>query len=239
MPSNTKALFCWSGGKDSAFCLHKVLSEQVYDVKYLLTTLNATFKRISMHGVREELLDLQADSINIPLIKVWVREGSNAEYEEQMNTAFLNAKAEGIYHVIFGDIFLEDLRRYREQTLASIGMQAVFPLWHSDTTSLIKDIFDQGFKTTICCINDAYLGEDWLGKTLDISIIENLPANVDPCGENGEYHTFCNDGPVFSKPVRFTIGEHIFRPLEIKRSDDCSLPETAQSTGFLFCDLLP
>ena len=192
-----------------------------------------------MHGVREELLDLQAASINIPLIKVWVDEGSNAEYEQQMNAAFLNAKAGGIDHVIFGDINLADLRAYREETLARIGMKAIFPLWLSNTSSLIKHMVELGFKATICCTNDAYLGEDWLGKTLDNIFTQELPTTVDPCGENGEYHTLCFNGPVFSEPIRFTIGEHIYRPLNIRLSDDCTLPQTEQSAGFWFCDLIP
>ena len=130
-----KAVFCWSGGKDSAYAIHKVLSENIFDVKYLLTTVNDGFKRISMHGVREELLDLQAESIDIPLLKVWVGEGTNNEYERQMETVLLKVKKEGINHVIFGDICLEDMRLYREQNLAKLNMLAVFPSWKKDTAA--------------------------------------------------------------------------------------------------------
>lgn len=231
-----KAIMCWSGGKDSAYCLHKVLTEQLFDVRYLLTTLNATHKRISMHGIREELLDLQAASIGIPLIKVWVSEGTNDEYERQMRDILTHAKNDGIEHVIFGDIFLEDLRAYREKNLAQIAMTAVFPLWKSDTTALVHDFINKGFKTLLCCTNDAYLEEEWLGREITQEFLEQLPESVDPCGENGEYHTFCFDGPLYSAPITFTLGELVYKPLEIKTTDD--YPPTA-TKGFWFCDIAP
>lgn len=236
--SAPKAIFCWSGGKDSAYCLHKVLSERTYDVKYLLTTINDTFKRISMHGVREELLDLQVQSIGIPLLKVKVSEGSNTEYEKKMEEILLHAKSEGIETVIFGDIFLEDLRQYREANLAKVRMKAVFPLWKMDTKELINDFVKKDFGTLICCTNDFYLGEDWVGREINPEFIKQLPANVDPCGENGEYHTFCFKGPVFKHKINVLRGEKTFRPLEIKTNNDFhkDLPPTK---GFWFCDLLP
>jgi len=186
MSEKPKAIFSWSGGKDSSYCLHKVLSENLFDVKYLLTTLNDTFKRISMHGVREELLDKQSESIGIPLLKVSVTEGTNDEYEQQMEAALLKVKSEGIHHVIFGDIFLEDLRAYRENNLAKIEMKGVFPLWKMDTTVLIQDFIRQQFKTVICCTNDAHLGEEWAGREIDNTFIDQLPASVDPCGDHGD-----------------------------------------------------
>jgi uncharacterized protein (TIGR00290 family) len=229
-----KAIFCWSGGKDSAYCLHKVLTEKLYDVKYLLTTVNDKFKRISMHGVREELLDTQAESIGIPLLKVRVSEGTNNEYEKQMEAVLLQAKSEGINNVIFGDIFLEDLKIYRESNLAKVGMKGIFPIWKMDTKYLINDFINRQFKTVICCTNDGYLGEEWLGREIDKSFIEQLPASVDPCGENGEYHTFCYNGPLFKKKISFTIGEKVYKTLEIK-IDTVYTPSTK---GFWFCDLL-
>ncbi|MBC8314815.1 MAG: diphthine--ammonia ligase [Bacteroidetes bacterium] len=237
--NDPKAIFCWSGGKDSAYCLHKVLTEKLFDVKYLLTTVNDKFNRISMHGVREELLDTQAGSIGIPLLKVSVIEGTNNEYEKQMETVLLKAKSEGINHVIFGDIFLEDLRVYRENNLAKIGMKGHFPLWKMDTKDLINDFIGQQFKTVTCCTNDGYLGEDWLGRDIDKSFIEELPANVDPSGENGEYHTFCYDGPLFKNKISFTVGERVYKPLEIKPDSVCSLPASGTTNGFWFCELLP
>ena len=233
-----KAIFCWSGGKDSAYCLHKVLKENLFDVKYLLTTVNDEFKRISMHGVREELLDKQAESIGIPLLKVRVTEGTNYEYEKQMETVLLNAKSEGINNVIFGDIFLEDLRVYRENNLAKVGMQGVFPLWKMDTTNLINDFISGQFKAVVCCTNDGYLDEGWLGREVDKTFIEQLPADVDPCGENGEYHTFCYDAPFFNQEINFTVGDKVYKPLEIKM-ENVSTEINLKTRGFWYCDLLP
>ena len=237
--SKPKAIFCWSGGKDSSYCLHKVLTEQLFDVRYLLTTINRNFKRISMHGVREELLDNQVKSIGIPLLKVSVSEGTNDEYEKKMETVLLKAKSEGIDVVIFGDIFLEDLRIYRENNLAKVGMKGVFPLWKMDTTILINDFISKQFKAVVCCTNDGYLGEEWVGKEIDKSFIKQLPAIVDPCGENGEYHTFCYDGPLFKQKISFTIGENVYKALEIKTGNECTLPTNTTTKGFWFCDLLP
>jgi uncharacterized protein (TIGR00290 family) len=236
--SKTNAIFCWSGGKDSAYCLYKVLQEGKYDVKYLLTTLNGSFNRISMHGVRQELLDKQAESIGIPLLKVFVYEGSNAEYEKQMESTLLKAKTEGIEYVIFGDIFLEDLKVYRENNLAKVGMKGIFPLWKINTAFLINDFIKQKFRTVTCCTNDGSFDKEWVGREIDKTFIEQLPINVDPCGENGEFHTFCFAGPIFKKEIQFTIGEKIYRELEIKM-DDCSLPSNVTTKGFWFCDLLP
>ncbi len=236
--NKTKAVFSWSGGKDSAYCLHKILSENIYEVKYLLTTVNEEFKRISMHGVREELLDRQAEAIGIPLIKVWIGEGTNDEYEKQMEAALIKLKEEGINNVIFGDIFLEDLRVYREQNLSKLNMHGVFPLWRMDTKALLFDFIQKGFKSIICCTNDAFLGKAWAGREIDGGFLNDLPATVDPCGENGEYHTFCYEGPVFRKKINFLHGEKIYRPLQIKTSD-CTLPAEKNTHGFWFYDLLP
>jgi uncharacterized protein (TIGR00290 family) len=232
----TPTVFCWSGGKDSALCLYNVLQERKYDVKYLLTTVNEQFRRVSMHGVREELLDEQAKQIGIPLVKIYVNEGTNAEYEKKMEETLLRFRSEGIHHVIFGDIFLEDLRKYREDNLAKIGLKAVFPLWKRDTRELLEEFISLKFKTVICCTNDAYLGEEWAGRIIDDKFISSLPANVDACGENGEYHTFCFDGPIFKTPVSLVVGEKIYKPLLVKTTDDCSLP-ASETNGFWFCDL--
>lgn len=232
------AVFCWSGGKDSSLCLYKILKEKQYAVKYLLTTVNEQFRRISMHGVREELLDQQANSLGIPLVKIYVNEGTNVEYERKMEEILFGFKQEGIEHVIFGDIFLEDLRKYREDNLAKVGMEGVFPLWKQNTTVLLEEFLALKFKTIICCTNDAYLGEEWAGRIIDSKFIASLPPHVDPCGENGEYHTFCFEGPIFKIPVKMTIGEKTYRALEVKTTDDCNLP-ASKTKGFWFCELLP
>ena len=222
-----KALFCWSGGKDSAYCLHKVLTEAHFEVSYLLTTMNNDFKGISMHGVSEELLDRQAESTGIPLIKVRVDGGTNREYEEQMGKAFLKAKSEGINHVIFGDIFLEDLRIYRENQLAALEMEAVFPLWEMDTKVLVSEFITLGFKTVLCCTNDKYLGIEWAGRLIDQSFLSELPPHVDPCGENGEYHSFCYDGPVFKKKLEIKTGQRVLK----------ELTKSTITGRYWFCDL--
>jgi uncharacterized protein (TIGR00290 family) len=233
-----KAIFCWSGGKDSSLALYRIQQEKKYEVVYLLTTLNENHKRISMHGVREELLDAQAKALQIPLLKVWVKEGTNKEYEQQMESMLLKAKAEGIEHVIFGDIFLEDLRVYREDNLAKVGMKAIFPLWKKDTLELIQEFIDLGFKTITCCTNDQYLGEEWVGKEINNQFVKDLPSTVDPCGENGEFHSFCYAGPIFKQEIKIETGEKVYRPLEIKSSNDCSLSVDIKTKGFWFCELV-
>lgn len=232
-----KAIFCWSGGKDSAYALYQVIVENLYDVRYLLTTVNKTVGRVSMHGVREELLQAQAEALGFPLLKVEVTEGSNEEYERQMQAVLLQAKAEGIGHVIFGDIFLEDLRAYREANLAKVNMEAVFPLWKADTTEQLHRFIDRQFKTIVCCTNDAYLGKAWVGREIDQAFVNDLPQEVDPCGEHGEYHSFCYDGPVFRKALAVVTGEIVYKPLDLKlsASPTAGAPVTK---GFWFIDLL-
>ncbi len=233
-----KVVFCWSGGKDSALALYKVLQKDEYEVIALLTTLNENFRRISMHGVREELLDAQADSIGLPLIKMFVSEGTNSEYEKTMEALLLEYKAQGVTKIIFGDIFLEDLRLYRENNLTKVGLTAEFPLWKIDTKLLVNEFLELGFKTITCCVNDGYLDEDNVGVEITKEFIKRLPTTVDPCGENGEFHTFCYSGPIFKKPIPFAIGEKVYRPLEIKTSDDVCSSNTI-TRGFWFCELLP
>ncbi len=233
------AIMSWSGGKDSSYALHKVLQEGVYEVKYLLSTFNGNYKRLSMHGVREELIEAQAESIGIPLLKVYVYEASNAEYEKQMQEILLQAKAENINHVIFGDIFLEDLRQYREQKMALLDMHCVFPIWKMDTRWLVNDFIAKGFKTCICCSDDGYLDESWCGRMIDESFLKALPSTVDACGENGEFHSYCFEGPIFKKPIKIITGEKTYKALEIKTSDHPTAIPDVGTKGFWFCDLLP
>jgi len=234
-----KAIFCWSGGKDSAFALYKVLQEKEYEVTALFTTVNENFHRVSMHGVREELIERQAKSIGLPWFKMYVKEGSNAEYEKNMEAFLLEQKANGIEHVIFGDIFLEDLRAYRDNNLAKVGMKGVYPLWKIDTKQLANDFINLGFKTILCCTNDAYLGEEEVGKIFTSDFVKHLPTNVDPCGENGEFHTFCYDGPIFKNKIEVTIKEKIYKPLELKTMKDHPAlpPDRPKTLGFWFCEL--
>jgi uncharacterized protein (TIGR00290 family) len=239
-----KIAFSWSGGKDSALALHRVLQSGQYEVCYLLTTVNSKFKRISMHGVREELLDLQAASIGIPLVKIYVSEGTNKEYEKKMEETLLKFKSEGIKRIGFGDIFLEDLRAYRDTNMAKVGMTGFYPLWKESTTSLIREFLDLNFKTITCCVNGLFLNEDNVGKIIGNQFIKELPKEVDVCGENGEFHTFVFEGPIFKKTIEIEVGEKVYKPLEIRlqnEDSDTDHPpiEKTKTKGFWFCDLLP
>ena len=232
-----KALFNWSSGKDSALALHKILQEDQYEVYTLLTSINKEFQRISMHGVHILLLEQQASLLGIPLIKMELpKEPSMEEYQEIMNTTMAEIQAQGITHSIFGDIFLEDLRQYREKQLNTIGMQAVFPLWKQNTSDLIREFLKLGFKTIVTCVNGTYLDKSFAGRIIDQQFLDDLPENVDRCGENGEFHTFTFDGPIFKSPVQFEIGETVKKTYPKPKTN----PEDEdEEYVFWFCDLIP
>jgi uncharacterized protein (TIGR00290 family) len=241
-----KAIFNWSSGKDSALTLYKILQNQDYQITYLLTSVNQQFKRISMHGVRVELLQEQAQSIGLPLKIIEIPEMPTMEvYDKIMNESLIDLKKEGITHSIFGDIFLEDLRKYREEQLAKVGFKGVFPLWKIPTKDLIHEFIRLGFKTVVVCVNERYLDKNFVGRIIDENFINALPDDVDVCGENGEFHTFTFDGPIFSEPVNFEIGEIVYRKYEKPKTDGAS--DTACDTsstdaftyGFWYCDLVP
>lgn len=231
-----KAIFNWSSGKDSALALYKTLKEEQFEVTSLLTSINKEFQRISMHGVHVSLLEKQAESLGFPLIKMEIpKEPTMEEYREIMDKTMSKVKAQGINHSIFGDIFLEDLRKYREDQLQSIGMTGVFPLWKIDTTHLIHEFLDLGFKTIVTCVNETYLDKSFAGRIIDKDFIKDLPENVDPCGENGEFHTFTFDGPIFKTAIDFKIGEIIKKTYPKPQTDDNK--ETGEYV-FWFCDLI-
>jgi uncharacterized protein (TIGR00290 family) len=238
-----KIVFCWSGGKDSALALHRVLVEGRYEVVSLLTTCNEHFHRVSMHGVRIELLEQQARSIGLPLEKMFVSQrGSNEEYQEKMKGHLLAYKAQGVTRFAFGDIFLEDLKRWREENLAQAGLRGLFPIWKADSRDLIREFIALGFESVICCVNDAWLDETALGRNIDANFIQSLPAGVDPCGENGEFHSFAFAGPIFHPPLRIKVGEKVYRPLEETSPGStpafCPPSGARRTRGFWFCDLL-
>jgi uncharacterized protein (TIGR00290 family) len=241
-----KAVFNWSGGKDSALCLHKVLAMNSYTVSCLLTTVNKLHRRISMHGVREELLEQQTANIGIPLVKMSMPAMPDMKtYETAMKGTLLNLKKDGNVRCVFGDIFLEDLRAYREQRLAEIGLLASFPLWRIPTTQLVREFIDQGFKAVIVCVNEKFLSKEFAGRPIDDSFLSDLPDTVDPCGEYGEFHSFVYDGPIFRKPVQFSIGEVVYRkytPVDQDMDDrnNCyrDTPDPFDN-GFWYCDLMP
>jgi len=213
-------LFCWSGGKDSAMALHTILQRDDIQVTALLTTVTEGYERISMHGVRRELLERQAQSIGLPLLEVRIPpQCVNPIYEARMEEALRVHYNRGVRKVAFGDIFLEDLRVYREKNLARIGMTALFPIWKRDTRELIRLFHAQRFRAIAVCVDPKVLDRRFAGRELDESFFPDLPPGVDPCGENGEFHTFVFDGPIFRSPIPVRTGDVVDRD------------------SFIFCDL--
>lgn len=237
-----KIILNWSGGKDSALCLFKILQEDRYEVLTLLTTVSQKYRRISMHGVRVELLKLQAQSIGLPVKIMEVEDVPTMEaYEQSMKLVMEQLKKEGADHSVFGDIFLEDLRTYRETQLQKVGMKALFPLWKKPSHDVLNEFLNLGFKTIITCVNEKFLDKSFAGRIIDKDFIRDLPANVDVCGENGEFHTFVFDGPIFKNPILFDIGEIVHKKYNITdadATDSCNNGKTFD-TGFWYCDLLP
>jgi uncharacterized protein (TIGR00290 family) len=222
MSSSEPILFCWSGGKDSAIALHTLLQQPPLRVAALLTTVTEGYERVSMHGVRRELLQRQAESIGLPLYEVRIPpQCVNPVYEARMEQVLRIFYDQGVRKVAFGDIFLEDLRAYREKNLARIGMTALFPIWKRDTRELIRFFHAQRFRAIAVCIDPKVLDSRFAGRELDESFFRDLPPSADPCGENGEFHTFVFDGPLFRWPIPVRTGEITHRD------------------GFVFCDLTP
>lgn len=214
---------CWSGGKDSALALHEVLKDPHYEVAALLTTVTEDYDRISMHGVRRALLEEQARSLGLPLSQVRIsKEADNREYEAKMRTALELYQHEGVSAVCFGDIFLEDLRAYREKNLAGVGLRGLFPLWKQDTMKLMDRFIGLGFKAVVVCVDTQVLDASFAGREIDKGFRASLPSGVDPCGENGEFHSFVYEGPIFNRPIRLLRGE-----------------TTVRDVHFCFHDLLP
>jgi uncharacterized protein (TIGR00290 family) len=217
-----KALVAWSSGKDSAFALTVTRAAGELDVVGLLTTVTEDYGRVSMHGVREEILERQAVAAALPLRRVRIPAGCvNDEYERRMGVAVAEARAEGVTRVVFGDIFLEDVRAYRERMLAGTGIAPVFPLWGRDTAALAQAMLDAGLAATVVCVDPRRLPDSFAGRAFDRAFLGDLPAGVDPCGENGEFHTCVTAGPMFAYPLGVVRGEVVRRD------------------GFVFADVLP
>ncbi|TZF86153.1 diphthine--ammonia ligase (plasmid) [Pedobacter sp. BS3] len=225
-----KTYFNWSTGKDSALALYYLLQDKKYNVEYLLTAVNTHYNRVSMHGLRTRLLEQQIAAIDIPGgILELPEQPANAEYEMLMKQKVTQLKAMGFEYAAFGDIFLEDLRQYRERQLEPLGMKTIFPLWQKDSRQLMEEFIALGFKAITVCVNAELLDQSFAGRVIDNDFINSLPNGVDACGENGEFHTFCFDGPVFKFPIRFSIGETVFKEYGTEETKN----------GFWFCDLLP
>jgi uncharacterized protein (TIGR00290 family) len=201
--------------------LYRTLEANQLEVVALLTTLSERFRRVSMHGVREELLDLQAKSVGIPLEKVLIPYPCpNQIYEERMREVLSRWKKDGVTHVIFGDLFLEDIRNYREDNLAKLDLKPIFPVWGRDTANLAREMVQRGFRAVLTCVDPKKLDASFAGRQFDDSLLTSLPLSADPCGENGEFHTFVYDGPIFKERIPIEVGESVCRD------------------GFQFADLL-
>lgn len=240
-----KAYFNWSSGKDSALALYKVLQAKEFSVNKLVTTINSDFNRVSMHGLRKELLFAQVNSLQIPLETIAFSKDVTMEvYTKTMETAMSTLVKENYTHAIFGDIFLEDLKAYRDNNLAKVGIKGVYPIWKQNTKELLKEFLDLGFKAITVCVNAKLLGKEFVGRIIDEQFIKDLPDNVDVCGENGEFHTFVFDGPLFNHPIDFTIGEKVLKSstLDKEESENCYKTTNQDTktfdTSFWYCDLL-
>lgn len=243
MKTQQNAYLNWSSGKDSCLALYHMLQDERYEVGTLVTTLNDELDRVSMHGLPKKLLFEQVKQIGLPLHTINLPGVVSMEqYGKIMDRHVAQLKNEGYSFAIFGDIFLEDLKKYREEQLASRGVRAVFPLWGTDSKQLIEEFIDAGFKAITVSVSDKVLGKEFLGRPVDKEFLEALPEGVDPCGENGEFHTFVYDGPIFKNPVSFRIGEKLLKtytPQKDKAANCFSDEEVDWDTSFWFCDLIP
>ena len=240
-----KAFFNWSTGKDSAMALYHCLKDDQIQISGLLTTINEGYDRVSMHGIRRTLLHKQAESIGLPLFEVLLPEVPTMEsYELALKVQLDQRITAGDTVSIFGDIFLDDLRKYREDKLSEMGLKAHFPLWKRDTKELAIELIELGFKAIVVCVNEAYIDESYLGRVIDRDFLDSLPENMDPCGENGEFHTFVFDGPIFKEPITFELGEKVYRTYQVatKKEDDNEAYDCASDieivTGFWYLDLV-
>jgi uncharacterized protein (TIGR00290 family) len=217
-----KVLLSWSSGKDSAWALHVLRQNPTLPVAALLTTFNEAADRVAMHAVRRDLVEAQARAADLPLWQVFIPSPCpNEIYEERMRAAMTRARAEGFTHVAFGDLFLEDVRRYREERLAGTGLTPIFPVWGLPTASLSRTMIDGGVEAIVTCVDPRQLDPSFAGRRYDAALVDALPASADPCGERGEFHTFCHAGPMFTQPIDVTAGEVVTRD------------------GFVFADVIP
>ena len=218
-----KVLLAWSGGKDCALSLYELQKSGEYKIAGLLTTITAKYDRISMHGVRRKLLLEQASNINLPLEEIFLPQNSSIDvYEAAMRSVLEKKEVEGVKSVVFGDVFLDDVREYREEKLRQVGFKGIFPLWKRDTAELARIFIESGFKAIVTCVDTEHLDGAFVGKEYDRDFLDELPEDVDPCGENGEFHTFVYDGPVFNSIIKVSRGQVVLR-----------------DERFYFCDLIP
>ncbi|WP_455280382.1 Dph6-related ATP pyrophosphatase [[Eubacterium] cellulosolvens] len=218
-----KILVSWSGGKDSGLSLYEILKDGKFEISALLTVFTGDYDRVSMHGIRRIMLEKQVEHLGYFLEKIFIpKNASNNEYKSQMVSTLQQYKSNGISSIVFGDMFLEDVRKYREENLSKICMTALFPLWKKDTFQQAKKFINLGFKSIVTCIDSKSLSKDFVGRMFDKEFLSALPSNVDPMGENGEFHSFVFDGPLFKRRVKFELGDIVLR-----------------DERFYFCDLIP
>jgi len=217
-----KAFLSWSSGKDSAYALCEARRLGLAEIVGIVTTVNEVYDRVAMHGVRSALLDRQIAALNLPAIKVLIPSPcTNEVYEARMAEACAAIKASGVRHIVFGDLFLEDIRAYRERTLAALGMTPIFPLWGRNTRRLAAEMIDSGLVAHLVCLDPNRTPAHFSGRAFDAALLTEIPAHVDPCGENGEFHTVVSQGPMFSAPIGVSIGR------------------TVERDGFVFTDVIP
>ncbi|MDA2919515.1 diphthine--ammonia ligase [Desulfobacterota bacterium AH_259_B03_O07] len=217
-----RVLLSWSGGKDSALALYEINKSENFNIIALITTITDQYNRVSMHGIRTTLVEQQAKSIGLPLERILIsKNASNNEYESKLNEVLINHSERGINSVVFGEIFLEDVKKYREDLLKKIGMKGVFPIWKRASQKLARQFIDLGFKAVITCIDSEAIDQSFSGREYNDQFLSDLPAEVDPCGENGEFHSFVYDGPIFKDPILHSKGDIVLR-----------------DNRFYYCDLL-
>ncbi len=217
-----QVLISWSGGKDSALALQELHNSNNTNILALITTITDQYDRVSMHGIRSTLVEQQAKSIGLPLERILIsKNASNNEYESKLNEVLIKHSERGINSVVFGDIFLEDVKKYREDLLKKIGMKGIFPIWKRDSQELARQFIDLGFKAVITCIDSEAIDQSFSGREYNDQFLSDLPAEVDPCGENGEFHSFVYDGPIFKDPILHSKGDIVLR-----------------DNRFYYCDLL-
>lgn len=242
----SKSVFSWSSGKDSAMALHACLENRVYDIKYLLTTVSRRYQRVSQHGISIDLLEKQAQSIGIPLKKVWLPEQLDMKtYSKVMLNTWKELKEEDISKALFGDIYLENIREYRQKQLRKEGITAEFPLWQHNTKALSNRFIELGFKAIVVSVSNRWLDESFAGRLYDSEFLSDLPSHTDPCGENGEFHTFVYEGPIFNKSISWEKGEVVFKntPKEGHSGDQKSISicsnsyDNQKDEGIWFCEL--
>ncbi len=231
-----QAILNWSTGKDAAYSLYLLQQSKEYEVVRLTTTVQQQFGRVSMHGIRRDLLLRQVHAVGLPVDVVELPNPlSTRDYELLMRAHCCKYRDEGILHHVFGDILLEDLKAFREQQLSQLGLIGVFPLWNKPTKPLLQEMIEAGFKAIVVCVNETFLDQTFLGRTIDDQFLNDLPEGVDPCGENGEFHTFVYDGPIFVKKLEFQIGEVVYKTYDAPKTNE---GEAAKRFGFCFLDLL-